>query len=171
MIKIGYQLALTPHAASEASVISKMQQARQAALDLPLMQVGEVTIDRLFLKPFIFGGKPFIPQMRIGFKCGFENSPKLGIYLMKFPEVERCPRYWYYEDEFWTIARAPDDEFLRRHRTTIKLLEILQDMEFTVQVRDEGGFWESHNSSALLEFKHRMDEIKDPREAIKNQAQ
>lgn len=167
MIKIGYQLSL-PLEHDETSVNLKMEHARQAAMDLPLMQVGDVRWDRLALRPSIFGGKSFLPQIRIGFRCGFENEPKLGIYLLRFPQVERCPRYWYYEDEFWTIARAPDDEFLRRHRTTIKLLEILQGMKFTVQVRDEGGFWESHNSSSLLEFKHRMDEIKDPREAIKN---
>jgi hypothetical protein len=167
MIQIRYMLS-ADEKLGITDIERQLYSVRRACLDMPVSEVSEVATDYYPQDELQqWGEKTYCPLVRVGFQCKFgAGSSELKLILRKFPSEGRCPLYWIYQGEFWTLNDVPDDVFLSRHRAAIKILENLQTQNFTVQVSDEGEYWTKRNLSALLDFKKIMRTVKDPRETI-----
>lgn len=177
MIKISYTLSMK-YELEPSNILDRLATIRNAVLDMPVKSVTELnTVILEATDRHRFGNKEYVPLFRTGFRCFFwQGTSILDLYLRKFPDEGRCPRFITGSGEFWSDSgmyiedkstkRIGEHEFVSRHRTAIAILETCRNVGINVEIKDESGYADTHNPLSLLAFKRQMDKIVDPREIL-----
>ena len=79
------------------------------------------------------------------------------------PDAERADLqgrwYWYGCCKTQYASRLGEEHLIRCHRTVVHAIEAAIKLGFSVEVRDETGYWESRSTERLVSEVHRMNQI------------
>jgi len=97
---------------------------------------------------------------------GFRIDPGEGAETATFGLLRRRAEVGDHEEWYWWCACktqyasvVSEEHFVRVHTGLVALLDVAVELGFVVDVRDEGGYWESRSEEVLVESVRKMNRL------------